>query len=206
MTDVAFAIVAEGSSDCNAPASMRTLDASHHALVPDFAAAGSFDSPTLAELLARRYGPEFPSLLDVMIICDGAHAVKRGEEEGSINDLLHVLRTSSESSAASKDRCARARQGLVDRLVRAQTIAAPRMTPDALEVLTAYFTCLRLGEERVPQSALLGLARLASAAARLLGREEIVVVPDAAVAIALMEERLQALVRGWRSEVVGGVV
>ncbi|KAK2076734.1 hypothetical protein QBZ16_005494 [Prototheca wickerhamii] len=67
------------------------------------------------------------------------------------------------------------------------------MTPDALEVLTAYFTCLRLGEERVPQSALLGLARLASAAARLLGREEIVVVPDAAVAIALMEERLQAL-------------
>lgn len=52
-----------------------------------------------------------------------------------------------------------------------------------------------------PQTALLSLARMAAACARLCHRAEILPVPDAAVAIALMEERLEAMVTDAGSDI-----
>lgn len=40
---------------------------------------------------------------------------------------------------------------LVQHMRVAQGLDQPRMTHEGLEALTAYFTCLRLGEEQAPQ-------------------------------------------------------
>lgn len=170
-----------------------------YTVVADLGVDG-FDTSPLVDCLSKRYGPDFPSLFDAIILCDDGGSTR---DTDSVADMLPHMNNSPSDRDGEDNSFAHHPQPHVEtteshklarHLSTARSQPPARMTCEALEILTAYFTCLRLGEERVPQSTLIGLARLASAAACLAHREEILPVPDAALAIVLMEERLLAMV------------
>ncbi|KFM27387.1 hypothetical protein F751_1164 [Auxenochlorella protothecoides] len=152
-----------------------------HLAATDFGRS-CYDHTSPLELLARKYGRDAPLVFDVLVACPGPQAPAMAAR---LEDLLQAPDESERAAMTPDD--------LAQHMRVAQGLGQPRMTHEGLEALTAYFTCLRLGEEQAPQTALLSLARVAAACARLCHRAEILPVPDAAVAIALMEERLEAM-------------
>ncbi|KAL6766898.1 hypothetical protein ACKKBG_A37815 [Auxenochlorella protothecoides x Auxenochlorella symbiontica] len=152
-----------------------------HLAATDFGRS-CYDHISPLELLARKYGRDAPLVFDVLVACPDPQAPAMAAR---LEDLLQAPDESERAAMTPDD--------LAQHMRVAQGLGQPRMTHEGLEALTAYFTCLRLGEEQAPQTALLSLARVAAACARLCHRAEILPVPDAAVAIALMEERLEAM-------------
>ena len=80
-------------------------------------------------------------------------------------------------------------------LRQAAALQHPRMSAEAMALLSGYFLMIRAAEES-PQGVLASLARVASASARLCLRADVLPFPDAAVAVAFMEEQLSARVSG----------
>uniref|UniRef100_A0A1D1ZXY3 Uncharacterized protein n=1 Tax=Auxenochlorella protothecoides TaxID=3075 RepID=A0A1D1ZXY3_AUXPR len=110
-----------------------------HLAATDFGRS-CYDHTSPLELLARKYGRDAPLVFDVLVACPGPQAPAMAAR---LEDLLQAPDESERAAMTPDD--------LAQHMRVAQGLGQPRMTHEGLEALTAYFTCLRLGEEQAPQ-------------------------------------------------------
>ena len=139
-----------------------------------------------AEAVIAKFGLPFFAEHDIVF-----HRPPRENDEDLMVDWLLAESSSSSNNGGDTAR-ADAGAALATRLAAARAAPPPRLSDEAMAALHTYFSMQR-AQEHVGAGLLGSLCRLASACARLCNRPAVLPFPDAALAVALAEERAAAI-------------
>ncbi|KAL4448489.1 hypothetical protein ABPG75_005708 [Micractinium tetrahymenae] len=176
----------------------QDLSKSGRCIAAGAGASAGADAPgglSLTERIINRFSHPFFSQHDILVVA--------GPETEDEVDLMVDAILGARSAPSVGD--AGALRALQHHLAAARAAPQPALSAGATALLSAYFLHLR-ALEGAQQSALASLVRVAAASARLRRSAEVAAVPDAALAVVFLEEKLLAAGRSpafwprWRAE------